>query len=260
MIVSNTASLLWNEIPADALQRVSALFDARPGATVFFRADDVAIPSARQDLLLELFVRNQAPLCAAMIPAWLSGKRWARIDGQVAGNHRLFAWHQHGWNHINHETQGKKQEFGPSLGSRDKQRAILRGRDKLAGILGDRFLPVFTPPWNRVDAEAMAMLRDAGFRAISRYSAAKVPALEGLPDLFANVDLHTRKEPDAASGWEALLHEFEQALAGGRVGIMIHHQRMNGPAFAFLDGLLGMLRARTDLRLVHFGHLLEDLS
>ena len=257
MIVSNKASLLWQHIPAGISERVTEILNRHSGATVFFRADDIAIPSARQNRLLELFARHDAPLCAAIVPAWLNRSRWQAVCHCVQDKHRLFAWHQHGWIHHNHETAGKKQEFGPGASHEQKRRDILRGRDKLTDILGEHFLPVFTPPWNRLDLDTMHILQELGFRAISRYRGDRLPTLPGLPDLSVNVDLHTRREDSAEAGWEGLLAELDQALATGVAGLMIHHQRMNDAAFAFLDALLPRLQARPGIRLCHYGDLLE---
>jgi hypothetical protein len=56
------------------------------------------------------------------------------------------------------------------------------------------------------------------------------------------------------------LKELEENLAIGFCGVMIHHQRMNQPAFTFLDLLLRKLKRWQYGRLVHLGHLLEEDS
>ena len=64
--------------------------------------------------------------------------------------------HQHGYDHTNHETEGKKQEFGPARPADAHRRDIQTGRDRLRDLLGDAFDPIFTPPWNpsiRLDGE-----------------------------------------------------------------------------------------------------------
>lgn len=259
MIVSTKVSSLWLDVPTDIGDKVAAILDRYPAATVFFRADDIAVPSIKQNQLLELFARHDTPLGAAIVPAWFNSARWETLCRQVDDKHHLFAWHQHGWNHQNHELTGKKQEFGPGAEPEQKRQNILRGRNKLAGILGVHFLPVFTPPWNRMDMDTMYILKNLGFRAISRYRNAKIPSLPDLPDLAANIDLHTRKESGAGAGWEALLTELDQALATGIAGFMVHHQRMNDAAFSFLETLLLSLHNHPEIRLCHYGHLLDDL-
>ncbi len=259
MIVSHQVSALWLDRSSRLTTEIAKIFERHPKATVFFRADDVAIPSAKQNRLLQLFAHHDTPLCAAIVPAWINRSRWQNIVEQIDGKQGLFAWHQHGWNHLNHEASGKKQEFGPGADLEQKRRNIARGQQKLTEILGDYFLPIFTPPWNRTDQETMQILKDLGFLAISRYRAAKIPTLTGLPDLAANVDLHTRKETTAELGCQALLAELDYALATGLAGLMIHHQRMNDQAFAFLDWLLTDLSKRPGIRLCHYAALLNFL-
>jgi peptidoglycan/xylan/chitin deacetylase (PgdA/CDA1 family) len=242
-------------LPEELLPPVEKLIAGRR-ATVFFRADDIAIPSCRQDRLLQLFLRHQVPLCAAVVPTWITPARWQEICTLVGSHHHLFAWHQHGWNHRNHQQVGKKQEFGTGLTAAAKERTIAAGRARLTAILGDHFLPVFTPPWNRVDSDTLEVLRRQGYGAISRYRDDRLPSLPGLPDFPANVDLHTRKEASGALGRQGLLDELEQALSSGTVGLMIHHQRMNEAAFEILERLLVRFKAEPGLSLRHFGEML----
>lgn len=255
MRTSRSVSRLWHTLPEELLPPVEKLIAGRR-ATVFFRADDIAIPSCRQDRLLQLFLRHQVPLCAAVVPTWITPARWQEICTLVGSHHHLFAWHQHGWNHRNHQQVGKKQEFGTGLTAAAKERTIAAGRARLTAILGDHFLPVFTPPWNRVDSDTLEVLRRQGYGAISRYRDDRLPSLPGLPDFPANVDLHTRKEASGALGRQGLLDELEQALSSGTVGLMIHHQRMNEAAFEILERLLVRFKAEPGLSLRHFGEML----
>ena len=251
-------SAIWRRVPDDIGDRLQEICDKHRGARLFFRADDIAIPSRRQDRLLALFVRHQTPLCAAIVPAWLTVDRWRRICAVVGDRHDLFAWHQHGFSHRNHQREGKKQEFGPGLDPATKRRQIARGRQRLATILGERFLPVFTPPWNRLDPDTLDILREEGFLAISRYRGDRLVSLPELPDLACNVDLHTRREKSWGEGWPALLTELDQALASGLAGLMLHHNRMNETAFGFLDLLLPLL-LQSDIGLCHYRQLLAEL-
>jgi hypothetical protein len=255
MRTSRTVSKLWHTRPEEILSLIERLIADRQ-ATVFFRADDIAIPSRGQDRLLQLFIRHEVPLCAAVVPTWITAARWQASCDLGGSHHHLFAWHQHGWNHRNHQQVGKKQEFGTGLTAAAKERAIVAGRARLLAILGDHFLPVFTPPWNRVDGDTLEALRRQGFVAISRYRDARLPSLPGLPDFPVNVDLHTRKETSSALGWQGLLAELDQALSSGTVGLMIHHQRMNEAAFAVLEQMLVRFKAEPGLNLCHFGEML----
>ena len=255
---------IWRNIPADLASRVEGCIPAaverlagKGGGCVFFRADDVAVPGRNLNGLLDMFKRHRAPLCLAVVPAWITAGRWHYLKDLGAGEPALWCWHQHGWRHVNHETDGKKQEFGASRGPSDIKRDLARGKRRLEDILGEAFYPAFTPPWNRCGFSTLQLLQELGYVAVSRSCGSQPEAPGELPDFCVNVDLHTRKERDPASGWRNLLEELQQAISSGRAGIMIHHQRMNAAAFDFLDILLTILVKKTEIQLLNFKDLVE---
>jgi len=79
------------------------------------------------------------------------------------------------------------------------------------------------------------------FKAVSRSFGGKPLPPPNLPDIAVHVDLHTRKDPDPQTGWVNLVGELETGLASGSCGIMLHHMRMNDPAFLFLEYLLDLI-------------------
>jgi len=251
---------MWLSVPADIDARVhrcldSALEKAPPMVTVFFRADDVAVPGTRFNRLAATFTRNRMPLNLAVVPAWLTGPRWQtvrRLAKQVPG---LFCWHQHGWRHVNHEPAGKKQEFGPARSRREIKTDLLRGRQRLARIMGRDFFPVFTPPWNRCDGNTLALLSTLEYLAVSRSSGSLPPSPEKLADIPVNVDLHTLREKNPDTGWNRLLADLGCAVSGGICGVMIHHRFMNDAAFGFLDMLLKAVAQRRRFYPVTFKEL-----
>ncbi|MUM77098.1 polysaccharide deacetylase family protein [Pseudodesulfovibrio sp. F-1] len=248
MIVKTAVSALWcapQSLLEEGLRRLDALFaQAGPGVEVFFRADDVAAPGEACARMLKTFSRHGVPLHLAVTPAWLTPARW-KVLRRWAGDGEQWCWHQHGWRHVNHQRTGRKGEFGDGRTLEAKRADLARGRTRLEAIMGAWFSPVFTPPWNRFDAQTAGLLHEAGYVAVSRWAGAQrtVPTPEGLPDIAVNVDLHTRREPDPAEGLEALLREVGAALASGRAGFMLHHQRMNDAAFIFLDRCLSAVAA-----------------
>jgi hypothetical protein len=221
-------------------------------APLFFRADDVGAPGANFARMAGLFRRHRVPLALAVVPCWLTRDRWRAL--REACGDGLWTWHQHGWRHVNHEPHGKKQEFGPARPDADKARDMARGRERLAGIMDRAFTPVFTPPWNRMDAGALAAARELGYAAVSRHVGEREALAEGLRDIPVAVDLHTGREADPARAWRTLGAALQAGLdaepGGAPCGIMLHHQRMNHAAFAFLDRLLAKVSAR-GLKVLH---------
>jgi hypothetical protein len=255
-------SKIYTRMPDDLMKRTQRCIDAAcdrlaagQAGYIFLRADDVAVPGSQFWRLLDLFSNQRAPLCLAVVPAWLTRVRWQQISAISQDSARLWCWHQHGWRHFNHQITGKKQEFGSNRSQFEIENDIIRGKKRLEGILGRRFYPVFTPPWNRCDIRTLQVIQQHGFAAVSRTHAGDVPAPEGLTNFYVNVDMHTRREANAVAGWSNLFEELRTAISSGCCGIMIHHRRMNDAAFIFLEILLQVIATRKKLQLVHF----EDL-
>lgn len=260
--MQRSVSSIWQRLPPDLIARTESCIAAaceqtstKGGAFIFFRADDIAVPGGRFKRLLEVFSFHQVPLCLAVVPAWLTPVRWKALADIGQNAAQLWCWHQHGWRHVNHESEGKKQEFGPQRTPADLARDIRSGRRRLSHLIGKSFYPVFTPPWNRCGQEALTALQNAGYLGVSRSRGSRPPSPPGLPSFDVNVDLHTRREGSTKAGWDNLFDELHQAIASGCCGVMIHHQRMNRTALDFLDKLLKVLAANNKIQLVNFKDL-----
>jgi len=250
-------SSLYKKLPQNTAQRLkhaidSGLASGTGEAEIFFRADDIGVPGKQFNQLIQLFLGHNLPLCLAVVPTWLTTARFRELQ-KVTGKHSSqWCWHQHGWLHRNHENRGKKQEFGSGRPAAEQLADLKKGKERLSNIMGDSFAPFFTPPWNRCSLETLQGLQDLHFLAVSRSQRAQPPSPPDLPDLQVNIDLHTRKEPDPDTSLSAFLEELEQGVAGGKGGIMIHHQRMNQAAFDFLALLLSIVASRAALHPVRF--------
>ncbi len=223
---------------------------------VFFRADDIGVISNAFVRLMALFERYQIPLCLAVVPAWLTVPRWSAMSRICDTGSALWCWHQHGWQHRNHQCSGKKSEFGSDRSAAAIREDIINGRNRLQELLGNHFSPFFTPPWNRCSRETEIELQEAGFKAMSTDRSSPHPPDTPLPDLPVNVDLHTRKERDGVSSHLAMGAELERAAGNGAIGFMIHHQRMSDKSFTLLKGLLDIIQQNGTLTPVDFRDLL----
>lgn len=223
---------------------------------VFFRADNAGVAGTLSGVMFETFARHRVPLCPALVPAWITRARWEALLAQAGGPSPLWCWHQQGWRHKNHEPQGPENEFGPARPREELLSDMIRGRERLAGLLGDQFTPVFTPPWNRMSARAVELLPQAGFKALSRDRSSTPETPAGRPEFSINVDLHTHSGNDVGQDRNNLLQDIGLSLGNGLCGIMLHHQCMNDEAVRFLDILLAALTEHRGVRLVHFGDLL----
>jgi hypothetical protein len=258
--MSPPVSAVWSRQPPAGIEKtLRTLLDSacrrHKRLRVFFRADDIARVDQGFQRLMHLFQENSTPLCLAVVPGWLREDDW-RDMRRFNPESGLWCWHQHGFRHENHERQGKKSEFGPSRERRDIRHDLALGRTMLAEMMGDLFFPAFTPPWNRCGDAALELLEELGFLALSRSLHAR-PSYDGrLPEFAVNVDLHTRREADWREGWDLLLQEFSEAAVSGRIGVMLHHERMNEQAFLFLAMLLPLLREHENISCATFRELL----
>jgi hypothetical protein len=229
---------------------------SRGRINVFFRADDIGVPSKNYHRMMKLFLKYQTPLCLAVVPVWMTRQRWLSMEEYKKKGNDLFCWHMHGYRHMNHETIGKKQEFGPARPLQDIARDLSRGYARLQNIMGKTLTPIFTPPWNRCSLAAMNELQRMGFNAISRsYGSLPLPP-SGFNDFVVHVDLHTGKEKLAKDGWQKLLKEFKQGIGSKTCGIMIHHMRMNDQAFILLEYLLDLIYSNKQIKTITYKELL----
>jgi len=220
---------------------------------VFFRADDIGLVDTEFTLMMELFCKYRVPLCLAVVPEWMSEERWQEMARFLPGE-ELWCWHQHGYAHENHEAGGKKNEFGPSRTREEIGKDLQAGKKHLEAVLGEVFCPVFTPPWNRCSSATLDLLAELGFQAVSR--SIGVEPKSDLLDLCVNVDLHTGKEKDLLQAMDRLLEDWKQGVEHGRLGIMLHHQRMNSSAFSLLERLLQVLQGQAGVTFSTFRELL----
>ena len=257
--MTHQISSLWSYQPSDLISKIERCIDMACGhpaskkpTYVFFRADDVAVPGNRFARLLELFTTYEVPLSLAVVPAWLTRLRWKNLKKPGQKSPGLWCWHQHGWRHVNHEKKGKKQEFGPNRSHDRIRKDILKGRHRLEILMEEFFYPVFTPPWNRCSLDALNVIKELGYYAVSREKGSLPPSPDGLFDFQIHVDLHTRKSVNPIEDWNYLFTEISQAISSGNCGVMIHHQRMNDAAFGFLELFLKTVVKRKNLVAVHF--------
>lgn len=203
---------------------------------IFFRDDDADrdLPELRR--LLDLFGSSGTPLSLAVIPGSLDegGARLLR-DPQP-----WLEVHQHGWMHTNHETVGRKCEFGPSRAFAQQCEDIENGRKRLRDRLGDLCAPVFTPPWNRCTADTARALQSLGFEILSKD---QTPNL-GIREMSIAVDIFTWKNGPELKPLQRIVDEVAARcqVSDAPLGILLHHKVMSREAFSTVSTLLSGLR------------------
>ena len=238
----------WRELAAE----LDAWSAAGRRATFWWRDDDAVAPTPALERLLAL--RAEVPITLAVIPAR------ARHDlaDLVAGAPAVTVA-QHGFAHVNHAPgREKKAELGGERPPAEVLAELARGRERLASLFGDRFLPLLAPPWNRIDAALMAALPGVGIYGVSAYGVrgAAEPA-PGLRQANCHVDIVAWRrrrgfvgESEALAGAVGHLRARRLGrLAGDEpTGLLTHHLAHDAACWEFLRKVLARTRAHPAVR------------
>ena len=137
---------------------------AESGRTIelWWRDDDAVADTPALRRLIQVAT---VPLSLAVIPAKLEPSLPMFLKG-----HDSVSVLQHGLDHRNHAPAGaKKSEFPESRSWPEVAGALQQGRDRLAAVFGAPFLPVLTPPWNRIGPGHASRLPDLAYRGLTTY-------------------------------------------------------------------------------------------
>jgi peptidoglycan/xylan/chitin deacetylase (PgdA/CDA1 family) len=236
----------------DPLRRV--LDSSDQPVRFFFRDDDAGWDDPALASLLDVFEPAGLPLDVAAIPTATTAQTAQLLNSRISTGRNDVTVHQHGFSHTNHETEGRKCEFGVSRDAERQRDDIARGRE----VLGELFAelpPLFTPPWNRCAAWTPEVLRDLGFTVLSRDVSAGRADIDGLLELPVTVDWFAKKKKvpvDRAARGELLAGS---AAGDGTVGVMLHHEVMSREDFADVAVLLTLVADHSQACAAHLDRL-----
>jgi hypothetical protein len=212
---------------------------------LWWRDDDAVSPSAALESMVALAERLALPVHLAVIP-----RDATRALATFCVNEPRIVPMVHGWAHRNHATEGrKKAEFGePREGAEDQTAAALT---RMRDLFGDRLLPVFVPPWNRIDPSVIAALPAQGYAGLSTYLPRTARwAAPGLVQINTHIDpIHWR----AGGGLvppgtqiAALVAHLRDRRAGRAdaaepLGILTHHLVQDTATWDFTAALAATL-------------------
>src|SRR5262249_5154895 len=151
---------------SDLIEELDRWKQKRRIATLWWRDDDAAGPSARLDRLLA--ISGDIPVALSVIPAAADARLADCLlqPSRPRQGARLFVL-QHGWRHQNHAIGGKKSEFPAARSCGAAASDLAAGRTRLMALFEARALPVLAPPWNRFDCSFLSLLADCGIEGIS---------------------------------------------------------------------------------------------
>jgi hypothetical protein len=180
------------------------------------------------------------PLALAVIPLQAQPSLFSTLGDQVCVL-------QHGADHRNRAPAGARKCEFPENDPAALER-LAQGRERLARLAGNLFLPVLVPPWNRLPDALLPRLPASGFIGLSRYGARHASS-GGLTHVNTHVDIidwRTR----GFLGEEACLDAASAHLSARRAGRaeaeptgwLTHHGVHDAAAWDFLARLFEFTR------------------
>ncbi|WAP70823.1 polysaccharide deacetylase family protein [Jiella pelagia] len=226
---------------------------------LWWRDDDARTVTPELERLLELAKRQALPLALAVIPVGAEPALAERLAGASGVSVLL-----HGHAHANHAPAGEKRaEYGDHRRAEDMSREIAAGRGQLETLFGDRFRPVFVPPWNRIGHTARSMLPGLGLPILSVYGSAKPSGQDGPAEVNTHLDIMDwramrsvsvadadRRLADLVAGHGAGHGAVRSTVAGSEsegdgggepIGLLTHHLQHDEAAWRLVEVLLGLL-------------------
>lgn len=191
----------------------------------FIRDDDGGWDDDRLHALLDVTQRAGVTVDVAMIPSAVSAPLADALAARMAQGG--VGVHQHGLAHANHETTGRKCEFGARRDVTTQARDIAQGCELMRAHFGDRALPVFTPPWNRLAVFTPSLLATQGFTTLSRDRGAR-PEQRALQELAIDIDWTKCWREGGEVAVHAAVAFARRRCAALRepLGLMLHHAVM----------------------------------
>jgi predicted glycosyltransferase/predicted deacetylase len=210
--------------------------------SVFLRDDDGDKDEDTLRQLLDITLSQQVPLHVAVIPESLTPAGIRALKDAKRTHGDLLELGQHGYQHLNHESEGRKCEFGASRSFAEQFDDIARGKKILEETFLEQFAPIFTPPWNRCTKDTYKALDQLSFKILSKDSS--LPATGyGFQEVSITLDLHTWKHGARMKAPEDIIRELvKQLTTRNPVGLLLHHKVMDAAAFDFLNALLAELK------------------
>ncbi|HND35619.1 MAG TPA: hypothetical protein PKZ49_03305 [Nitrosomonas sp.] len=195
--------------------------------TFFYRDDDAGWDTPALLRLLDLFDDLQLPIDLAVIPKAITPELAAILNTRLVQCHNLIGLHQHGYAHVNHQTVGRKCEFGEMRQFDQQLHDIVAGKEILHDYFGNRIDPIFTPPWNRCSQTTLDVLNTLPFTVLSRAEKATPFSLNQMVEISIHIDWLKRTHGERWSREQVIRLIAEKILMNSSIGIMLHHQEMD---------------------------------
>lgn len=230
-----------SDLEAGLSARLDAVAAAGRTIAFWWRDDDAALARPALARLLALAGEFDLPLGLAVIPEPAAPSLARKLERSGLDRVRVL---QHGFRHFNHEPAGARAcELGPARPADVVLGELSRGREKLERLFGRRFLPVLTPPWNRISHEVAERRREVGLAGLSTFA--------GLDRAGHRLDAHLDpivwRSTRSYMGDDRMLTLIDEEIAARSganadvpIGILTHHLAHDEAVWAFVESFLAV--------------------
>ncbi len=224
---------------------------------LFLRDDDIDDDEESLRHLVDIALMHDAPLTLAVIPGLLTLAGITLLKNFKKFYPSLIELHQHGWCHLNHESNGRKCEFGSSRSFAKQWEDIDQGKRLLEQVFDDKFFPAFTPPWNRFTEDTPTILEQLNFAVFSSAQQPDSADHRQMRQIPITLDLLRWKNGAELKPPSEIIDLFTaQTQHNHPIGLLLHHKVMNNAAFGFLEQFLAEVRRHSCVRIHTFQTLL----
>ncbi len=220
---------------------------------VWWRDDDAVRDGPALDRLLRVANRTGLPAALAVIPALVEPSLVERVREEHGVGILV-----HGLSHADHApADAKAAEFGAGRPRRDLARDAAAALALTVAAFGDRALPVFVPPWNRIDRGFAATLPGLGFEALSAFG--ETADSGSAPRIDTHLDPVDWRGSRGLVPAETIAAALRRALAAGarQVGLLSHHLVHDEELWSFCEGFAVLAASHPATRPVSIVDLLR---
>lgn len=230
----------------------SALQNATNLPSLWLRDDDIVSDSPNFRLLSKLG-NTGIPLVFAAVPYRLKFSDAELSYVNSLPNNVYFC--VHGYNHANNAAEGTPSEYPASADATAVRNQMQYGHKKISSTFGNRFLPMFVPPWNSFSPQHMDSVIESGYRYISgsyeRTIEGRKNVVESLP---CHVDVldYPPQHPYPLKTNESVIEELASAVSEWQesantikpICILSHHSLMTREDVARYSELIEAIAPR----------------
>jgi hypothetical protein len=135
--------------------------------SIIIRVDDIGKDDGISSRLLDIFTGHLIPIFCQVVPRWLTDEYILKLQNWLKDVFPLAVINQHGYSHSKHNPAGERSyEFGNTRNMDQQYVDIKKGKMILQTNFPGYFIPLFTPPHDRLNQDTVIALEQLGFSGV----------------------------------------------------------------------------------------------